>query len=611
MTLFSAAAAAALEPPSNHLPSGRYSHRAEVQFDVSTTGSRAPALLLSILKKLIEEDPEVAVCDANGKHINTEAFPSTKTVFDTIFSTSTSNGKLSCKFEIRSNLKSFHSIKISVWDILQKYKIWFKKTPGPIKRIALSTLGFWVNVHPGFASPRSLLEEIKGTVSAQYQTDTDIFKKYDIPKDYSPPNMYLARGRISGHYNAISAAGANATTTPIDTDALLTYADATDAHRSMIMLTMISSFKNPTTPKSPMFIPLALKKSDPTKFGYYIAQQNTFLQEHRNIAIVGVVPEVMDLENSAGQTLWSEVRKLPGVFRCDPCARTSDLGKWNISSALEHNADIKSWLEANLPKFFSLASPDTPTISIFPAPEILSKDRRGTAMSVASGLTDASPLNDYMRSLDSSFALTTPPPLVSRKAWTPQVPIEAVDYSFNLTQFPHLPKDKNFHSDTTRTTTAETQADVSAHNPATATAVSAITEDFVSTAVRTRMTEFEDARQSQNAEFQTRLNNLEDTIASISSTVDSISSKMAGDVLTLLTAPNGILTIQEQKLDAQHETINRLMAMLSNLSSDVKRIGTATEALADKRAPASPPHKRHCTDSTPDAMQEDIPPQLG
>jgi hypothetical protein len=321
----------------------------------------------------------------------------------------------------------------------------------------------------------------------------------------------------------------------------------------------------------------------------------------------------MDLENSAGQTLWSEVRKLPGIFRCDPCARTSDLGKWNISSALDHNTDIKSWLAANLPKFFSLASSTTPAVSIFPAPEILSKDRRGTtSMSVASGLTNASPLDDYMRSLDNSFALTNPPPLVSRKARTQQVPIEAVDYSFNLIQFPHLPKDKILPSDMTRTTIDETQqANASDLNPATATAVSAITEDLVSTAVRTRMTEFEAARQSQNEEFQTRLNHLEDTIASISSTVDSISSKMAGDILTLLTAPNGILTIQEQKLDAQHETINRLMEMLSNLSSDVKRIGTATETLAEKPVPASPPHKRQCKDSTPDAMQEDNPPQLG
>jgi hypothetical protein len=392
---------------------------------------------------------------------------------------------------------------------------------------------------------------------------------------------------------------------------MLTYADATDFHRSMVMMTWISSFKNPSTSKSPIFIPLALKESDPTRFRYYIAQQNTFLQEHRNISIVGVVPEVMDSENSAGQTLWSGIRKLPRVFRCDPCARTPDLGKWNISSAVWHNADIKSWLTANLPKFFSLASSTTPTSRTFPVPEILSKDRRGSAsMSLASGLTDSSPLDNNMRSLDSSFALTNPLPMVTRKAWTQQVLTEAVDYSFNLTQFPNLPKDKTSNSDTTRTTIAETHTVVSAQNPATATAVSAITEDFVSTAVRTRMTEFESAWQSQNDDFQKHLNALEDTVASIGSTVDSISSKMANDVLNLLTAPIGILTKQEQKMDAQHLTINRRMEMLLNLSSDVIRIGTATVALADTRVPASPPHKRQCKDSIDSAMQEDDPPQL-
>jgi hypothetical protein len=183
-----------------------------------------------------------------------------------------------------------------------------------------------------------------------------------------------------------------------------------------------------------------------------------------------------------------------------------------------------------------------------------------------------------------------------------------VDYSFNLTQFPNLPKDKTSNSNTTRTTIAETHTVVSAQNPATATAVSA--EDFVSTAVRTRMTEFESAWQSQNDDFQKRLNDLEDTIASIGSTADSISSKMANDVLNLLTAPNGILTKQEQKMDAQHLTINRRMEMLSNLSSDVTRIGTATVALADTRVPASPPHKRQCRDSIDNGMQEDDPPQL-
>jgi hypothetical protein len=98
-------------------------------------------------------------------------------------------------------------------------------------------------------------------------------------------------------------------------------------------------------------------------------------------------------------------------------------------------------------------------------------------MSIASGLTDASPLDDCMRSLDSSFALATPPPRVTPHPWKAQIPIESVDYSFDLEQSPTLPKDKTPHMDTTRTTIAETLTAASGRHPATA--FSAITKDFV------------------------------------------------------------------------------------------------------------------------------------
>jgi uncharacterized coiled-coil protein SlyX len=142
----------------------------------------------------------------------------------------------------------------------------------------------------------------------------------------------------------------------------------------------------------------------------------------------------------------------------------------------------------------------------------------------------------------------------------------------------------------TRTTFAETHTLASNHNQATA--VSAITEDLVSTAVKTCLQELDASRQDQTTAFQDRLNSLEDTIATIHSTVDSISSKMAGDVLDLLMAPNGILTQQNAKLDAQSLTIDRLVVVLETLTTDVKRLGTATEAMASHLpTPASPPHQ--------------------
>jgi hypothetical protein len=139
-----------------------------------------------------------------------------------------------------------------------------------------------------------------------------------MPDDFSPPDMYLARGRISGQYHEVSPAGKIQKMTNLDTDAMLTYASVQDAARSMVMMTQISSYKNPSSPNSAMFIPLALKKTDPIKFSDYTAQQNTFLQAHRNIPIVGVVPELMDLENSAGNTLWSKFAISPACIAVIP-----------------------------------------------------------------------------------------------------------------------------------------------------------------------------------------------------------------------------------------------------------------------------------------------------
>jgi hypothetical protein len=167
MTLFSATAAAALELPSNMLTIVLYSFLTEVQFNVSSTGNRAPALMLSVLRQLATDDATIVFCDADANHIDIDPFPFSKAAFDELFSTSMHNGKLSCA--IRSSQKSFHSIKVGVWDILQRYKIWFRKLPGPLKRLALSMMGFWVNVHPGFASPCSILEEIKADVHDNYK----------------------------------------------------------------------------------------------------------------------------------------------------------------------------------------------------------------------------------------------------------------------------------------------------------------------------------------------------------------------------------------------------------------------------------------------------------
>jgi hypothetical protein len=220
MTLFTAAAAAALEAPTTALPNGIYSYDTEVQFDVTETGNKAPALLLRLLQKLAADEPTIVFCDSAHAPINIDEFPSAKENFDVLFSTSTNRTKLSCRFEIRSARKSFHSIKIGVWDILQQFKIWFKKLPGPIKHIPLMTLGFWVNIHPGFSSPRSVIEELKQDLADSYPNHPAVIKQHALPNKFKPPDMYLARGRVSGQYHSTTS-GKVPTAQPIDADTLL------------------------------------------------------------------------------------------------------------------------------------------------------------------------------------------------------------------------------------------------------------------------------------------------------------------------------------------------------------------------------------------------------
>jgi hypothetical protein len=118
----------------------------------------------------------------------------------------------------------------------------------------------------------------------------------------------------------------------------------------MAILTMISTLKTPENIDSPIFIPMELKYKNPKLFGEYLAKQNKFLNLHRNVAIVGLVPDIMDCKNDGDGKLdlFSSISKLPGVYRCDPTRRTPDLRKWNISCNAASHPDICRWIDNHL-----------------------------------------------------------------------------------------------------------------------------------------------------------------------------------------------------------------------------------------------------------------------
>jgi hypothetical protein len=128
-------------------------------------------------------------------------------------------------------------------------------------------------------------------------------------------------------------------------------------------------------------------------------------------------PIAMDTDLPTRRNLWVEIAQLPGIHRCDPCRRTHDLGKWNIYSKKASHHDICAWLDENLVNCWSqLPGKDIfPVITPFLIPERLSKGRQASsANSVASGLTNASPVHGYFRTLERNLPIRNLPEQPSR-----------------------------------------------------------------------------------------------------------------------------------------------------------------------------------------------------
>jgi hypothetical protein len=570
MALFTAAAAAAIERPAEGSIPGIYSYPTELEFNVKSNGRFAPSIVVKILAQLLLDEPDVVFTDSKGHRIMVEDFPKAKIEFDDVFCTTTAGGRLSCKFEIRSSRHSFHAVKIGVWDILQTNQVWFKKTPGPVQKTPLTAIGFWMNIHPGFASSRVFHTQVTSDIKAQYEKQHDIISPFTLPNAYEPVEFYFSRQKINADYPSKGA------TQKISTDAFMAYVPSASVDRAMVYLTKISSLRKPNYPTDTMFIPLIAKYQNPDQFSQYVAQHTEFLNNHRNIAVVGLDPDAMDMDTPMGENIWESIKTLPGVFRCDPCRRTPDLGKWNISCAQACHTDICAWIDDNLIRLWeSLPNKNTiPTISAFPFPERLSKGRKVSSnQSVTSGLTNASPVGDYLRQLESNLPSRHLPATTIRNVWKPtSLPVADITYTFNSTEFPHLPdNDKPAN----RSSTVITAQETGSVTKGTATAVSAITEELVSNTVRSSITEFENRRKLADVASNDRMNRLEQQVGAIDNHVKHMAKQLQKVVVEALTASEE----RQQAHTAQQDTkIDRLESIVEKMATSIQ------ELLADNRA---------------------------
>jgi hypothetical protein len=296
-----------------------------------------PALLLPsfwlILAKMQLDKASIVFTDGNDRRIDIHNLPQAKLLFDAAFVTATKRKSLHCHFIIQSS-RSFYQIKIGIWDLLQEHRVYLDKTPGTIKTTDLIPMGFRLHVHPGFASTRAFHTQICEDLLLKYaNTNLDAL---GLPATFTEPDIFFTPTKRKGILDSQD----------IQTNAMTMYSTREDFDRATTLLTRLSTFAGLDDNKSPLYVPFALKKSHPEVYGEYLAQQNAFLETHRNIAIVGLHPEAMDYGDAScddpafPHSLWETISNMAGVYRVDSCRCTANLGKWNISCHSTSHPDI-------------------------------------------------------------------------------------------------------------------------------------------------------------------------------------------------------------------------------------------------------------------------------
>jgi hypothetical protein len=547
MTTFSAAAAAALDVTGSHLGKDLFRYGVILRLDVEKNGRNAPPIVSQLLAKMLLDEPSLIVYDANDNRFDNDAFPSDKESFDLAFAPSTQRNSFRCHFSVTIT-RRFHELKVSVWDLLQRHRVFLDRSPGPTNKRNLVAMGFWLHVHPGFASPRAFGAQINADLQNRYNQPA-VIAECGLPAHFAAPEIYFSPAKCHGRLDD----------TRINSNALCMYTAADDADTVTTLITRISSFAASENSFSPFYVPFALKTHHPDVYGSYLAKQNNFLETHRNIAIAGVSVAAMDHgdednpDDNFPSSLWQLIKNLDGVYRADTCRRTPDLGKWNISCHSDFHPTIAAWIDDNVVDHCTRIPGDLPTFQAFPAPTRLSASRN--SRSVASGLTDASPVSHYLKTLAARDRTSDKITTVLRNPWKSTPPVAAVQYSFTPNDYPKLPTAKNGTARTEDSTYAPS-------------AVTAPSFSEVEAKIDSQLADIERKRHADAAAFRSRMEAVESGMSQIRTDLEQLANTISNDVtrnvLLGLQGEDGVITQQNQHIAALQEKLMQLIPLVQH-----------------------------------------------
>jgi hypothetical protein len=142
-----------------------------------------PQLVFLLLAQMQLDKPEIVFTRGDATRIDNDDLPADKLAFDETFAITTNRNSLHCHFVINSG-RTFHQVKVGVWALLQQHRIYLDKTPGPISRTDLVPMGFWIHVHPGFASTWSFHNQLTKDISARYAS-SPVVAEQNLPTAFT------------------------------------------------------------------------------------------------------------------------------------------------------------------------------------------------------------------------------------------------------------------------------------------------------------------------------------------------------------------------------------------------------------------------------------------
>jgi hypothetical protein len=455
MTKPAAAHARAMEVNNNQHDVTLNAHKVRFDFPFNDRDAipQAPKILHSIFRRLVDSAGDIEFRDVNNTVVDLDNFPQDKSTFDTKFNTTVSDQRqrhILLVVELRSD-KTFYALKQLVWSLLSKHNVFMKQHSLGLHQVDVCSPGWLSRTNPTYHSKERTKDDIYLHSTRAIDDFTDEIKQElvdNFPEYITHDNTFEIPEFHLVHRNIVGKGSQG----KFETEAFEVQIER--QHSKVFKHLMELTFAN-TSAEHMLFIPFSLKRElSGDEYCTILQQQNTYLENHRNIAIVGIGHSRMhqpvryqDVVTPFDHLLRSKL----GIYRVDSTKRTPDLGKWNISTDKEHYAELTTWIDSNITAFFDLVPlNDEEPMDEFPSPRRLSRS--------PARAKPASSSSSYTQKLQTAFITGQPPqPAPSkprRTAWN-RLPIDIQYENSTNEDFPPLPTKHN--SDETRSTASSTR----------------------------------------------------------------------------------------------------------------------------------------------------------